>query len=126
MDRPNLHANLVDRGDIGKFLPGRGDVDMTGSTGTPSFCPMNRATGSATPPSTVISIMPTRSFPLGAISDAGVVCASAAPDMTATNAIERRIRPMCLSPGMTRITTFPIRDNDANYFFHNCRTFGAE
>src|SRR5262245_62335567 len=59
---------------------------------------MNLATGSATPPSTVMAIMPTRSFPPGEISDAGVVCPNATPGRPASNAIERRIRRMCSSP----------------------------
>src|SRR5262245_2536873 len=59
---------------------------------------MNFATGSATPPSTVMAIMPTRSFPPGEISDAGVVCPNATPGRPASNAIERRIRRMCSSP----------------------------
>lgn len=58
---------------------------------------MNLATGSATPPRTVMLIMPTRSFPLGAISDAGAVCPNATPDKPASNTIERSIRLMCLS-----------------------------
>src|ERR1700743_1442300 len=60
---------------------------------------MNFATGSATPPSTVMPIMPTRTPPPGAISNAGVVCPKATPDSIALNAIERRIRPM-RSPGV--------------------------
>ena len=73
----------------------------------PSFCPMNFATGSATPPSTVIAIMPTRSFPLGAISDAGAVCPNATPDKPARNVIEKRICCMCRSFERIEIAILP-------------------
>src|SRR5262249_31653335 len=56
---------------------------------------MNLATGSATPPSTVMAIMPTRNLPPGAISDAGVVCAHATAVRPTTEAIERKNRRMC-------------------------------
>jgi hypothetical protein len=51
---------------------------------------MNFATGSATPPSTVMAIMPTRSFPPGAISDAGAVCPNATPDKPTSKVIEKK------------------------------------
>src|ERR1700733_5499153 len=70
---------------------------MTGSTAVPSFCPMNLAMGSATPPRTVMAIMPTRSRPPGAISDVGAACPNAAADKPASKAAERRIRPNFLS-----------------------------
>src|SRR5580698_5085930 len=83
---------------------------MTGSTVAPSFCPTNLATGSATPPSTVIAIMPTRSFPSGAISEAGDVCPNATPEKLPSNAIDRRSRLMCASPPKgTCMPTTPAR-----------------
>src|SRR6476620_11180397 len=57
---------------------------------------MNSATSSPTPPSTVMAIMPTRNFPPGAISDAGDACPNATPDRLANNAIEKKIRRICL------------------------------
>ena len=42
--------------------------------------PMSLATGSATPPITVMAIVPTRSFPPGAISVAGVPADQVTPD----------------------------------------------
>jgi hypothetical protein len=42
-----------------------------------------------------MAIMPTRSFPPGAISDAGAVWLNATADKPASNAIDRRIRIMC-------------------------------
>src|SRR5262249_893675 len=82
---------------------------------------MNLATGSATPPSTAMAIMPTRSFPPGAISDAGAVCPNATADKPASNAIERRIRPICLSPEriVDRNPTSP-HDDEANYALILC------
>jgi hypothetical protein len=78
---------------------------FTSERGSPfSFCPMNLATGSATPPITVMAIVPTRSLPPGAISDAGVVCPKARPDKPTSNAIERRIRFMCAAPVKTRLS----------------------
>jgi hypothetical protein len=44
-----------------------------------------------------MAIMATRSFPPGAISDAGAVCPNASPDKPVSNTIEKRIRRMRLS-----------------------------
>jgi hypothetical protein len=49
-----------------------------------------------------MAIMPTRSFPPGAISEAGDVCPNATPDKPASNAIDRRSRPMCVSGEQVR------------------------
>ena len=84
------------------------------NTAAPSFCPTNLAdASSATPPSTVMAIMPTRSFPPGAISVD--VCPNAAPDNPASNAaIDRRSLPtMCISPERNkRCATLPAVDWD--------------
>jgi hypothetical protein len=64
---------------------------------------------SATPPSTAIAIMPTRSLPLGAISEAGEVCRNAAPERPAINANERRTRLMGL-PLEERVKPTTARD----------------
>ena len=75
---------------------------------------MNLATGSATPPSTVMAIMPTRSFPPGAISDAGAIRPNATADKPASNAIERRSRFMCLSPERIVDRNLSTQDEEAN------------
>jgi hypothetical protein len=67
-DRTNLHTCFVDRVDIRKFLSRCGDVDKADD---PKVRRRIRLVRGRTPPSTVMAIMPTRSFPPGAISDAG-------------------------------------------------------
>ena len=66
-----------------------------GSMAAPSFCPTNLATGSATPPSTAMAIMPTRSFPSGAISKAADVCPNVTSDNPTSNAAINRSRLIC-------------------------------
>jgi hypothetical protein len=61
-----------------------------------------------------MAIMPTRSFPPGAISDAGAVCPNATADKPASNAIERRIRLMCLSPERIVDRNMPTHNEEAN------------
>jgi hypothetical protein len=43
-----------------------------------------------------MSIMPTRNFPPGAISDVSDVCPNATPDKPARNAIAKKIDRICL------------------------------
>jgi hypothetical protein len=62
-----------------------------------------------------MAIMPTRSFPPGAISDVGDVCPNATADKPASNAIERRTFLMCIPPeSVNRKPYQPIMTKQTN------------